>query len=105
MIAHWLGSSQDDMGSSNSPRNKDPKLGCETRRKKCSAELMRGIKPKLSFSKLFIFGCTVFMRKRDRDVNKLETKALEVKFVGYTEGETDTWCTYPTHARLWQFKM
>ena len=27
------------------------------------------------------------MRKRDRDVRKLEPKALEVKFVGYTEGE------------------
>ena len=54
---------------------------------KCPAELMRGIKPKLLFSKLFIFGCTVFMRKRDRDVNKLEPKALEGKFVGYTEGD------------------
>ena len=27
------------------------------------------------------------MRKRDRDVSKLETKALEGKFVGYTEGD------------------
>ena len=36
---------------------------------KCSAELMRGIKPKLSICKLSIFGCTVFMRKRDRDVS------------------------------------
>ena len=27
------------------------------------------------------------MRKRDRDVSKLEPKALEGKFVGYTEGE------------------
>ena len=48
---------------------------------------MRGIKPKLSISKLSIFGCTVFMRKRDRDVSELEPKALEVKFVGYTERE------------------
>ena len=48
---------------------------------------MRGIKPKLSISKLSIFGCTVFMRKRDRDVSKLEPKALEGKFVGYTEGD------------------
>ena len=47
---------------------------------------MRRIKPKLSISKLSIFG-TVFMRKRDRDVSKLEPKALEGKFVGYTEGE------------------
>ena len=54
---------------------------------KCPAELMRGIKPKLSICKLSIFGCTVFMRKRDRDVSKLEPKALEGKFVGYTEGE------------------
>ena len=44
---------------------------------KFPAELMRGIKPKLSISKLSIFGCTVFMRKRDRDVSKLEPKALE----------------------------
>ena len=53
---------------------------------KCPAELMRGIKPKLSISKLSIFGCTIFMRKRDRDVSKLDPKALEGKFVGYTEG-------------------
>ena len=45
---------------------------------KCPAELMRGIKPKLPFSKLSIFGCTVFMRKRDREVSKLEPKALEI---------------------------
>ena len=30
------------------------------REEKCPAELMRGIKPKLSISKLSIFGCTVF---------------------------------------------
>ena len=48
---------------------------------------MTGIKPKLPISKLSIFGCTVFMRKRDREVSKLEPKALEGKFVGYTEGE------------------
>ena len=46
---------------------------------------MRGIKPKLSISKLSIFGCTVFVRKRDKDVSKLEPKPLEGKFVGYTE--------------------
>ena len=51
----------------------------------CPAELMREIKPKLSISKLYIFGCTVFTRKWDRDVIKLEPKALEGKFVGYTE--------------------
>ena len=54
---------------------------------KCPAELMRGIKPKLSIGKLSIFGCTVFMSKRDRDVSKLEPKALEGKFLGYTEGD------------------
>ena len=54
---------------------------------KCPAELSRGIKPKLPISKLSIFGCTVFMRKKDREVSKLEPKALEGKFVGYTEGE------------------
>ena len=53
--------------------------------KKCPAELMRGIKPKFSISKLSIFGCTVFMRKRYRDISKLEPKALEGQFVGYTE--------------------
>ena len=48
---------------------------------------MRGIKPKLSISKLSIFDCTVFMRKRDRDVSKLDPKAVAGKFVGYTEGD------------------
>ena len=57
------------------------------REEKCPAELMRGIKPKLSIGKLSFFGCTVFMRKRDRDVSKLEPKAMEGKFVGYTEGD------------------
>ena len=47
----------------------------------CPAELMRGIKPKLPISKLSLFGCTVFMRKRDREVSKLEPKALEGKLV------------------------
>ena len=50
------------------------------------AELMRGIKPKLSVSKLSSFGCTVFLRKRERHVSKLELKALDGKFVGYTNG-------------------
>ena len=57
------------------------------REEKCPAELMRCIKPKLPISKLSIFGCTVFIRKRDRNVSKLEPKALEGKFVGYTEGK------------------
>ena len=54
---------------------------------KCPAKLMRGIKPKLPISKLSIFGCTVFMRKRDREVSKLEPKVQEGKFVGYSEGK------------------
>ena len=54
---------------------------------KCPSELLRDIKPKLSISKLSIFGGTVFMSKRDKDVGKLEPKALEGKFVGYTEGD------------------
>ena len=53
----------------------------------CPADLMRGVKPKLSISKPFIFGCTVFMRKRDRNFSKLEPKELEGKFVGCTEGD------------------
>ena len=44
-------------------------------------------KPKLPVSEFSICGCTVFMRKRDRDVSKLEAKALEGKFLGYNEGE------------------
>ena len=53
---------------------------------RCPAELMRGIKSKLPIRKLYVFGCAVFMRKRDRDFSKLEPKALEGKIVGYTEG-------------------
>ena len=52
---------------------------------KCPAELMPGIKPKFSIIKLSIFDCTVFMRKRDRDVCKLEPKALEGKRACYIE--------------------
>ena len=55
------------------------------REEKFPAELIRGITPKFSISKLSIFGCTVFMRKRDRDASKLEPKALEGNFVGYAE--------------------
>ena len=65
---------------------------------KCPAELMRGIKPKLSISKLSVLGCTVFMRKRDRDVSKLEPKAPEGKFVGYTEGD-NRYLVYLTNTR------
>ena len=52
------------------------------RREKCPADLMRGKKHKLPISKLCIFACTVFMRKRDKDVSELEPKALQGKFVG-----------------------
>ena len=54
---------------------------------KCPAQLMRGIKPKLPIGKLSTCGCTVFMRKWDRDVSKLEPKAMQGRFVGYTEGD------------------
>ena len=67
---------------------------------KCPAELMRGIKNKLSISKLSIIGCTVFMRKRDRDVSKLEPKALEGKFVGYTEGDNGYLVYVPNTRKL-----
>ena len=73
--------------------------------KKCPDDLIRGIKPKLSIIKLSIFGCTVFMRKRDRDVSKLQPKALEGKFVGYTKGDNGYLVYVTTHARLWQFEM
>ena len=66
---------------------------------------MRGIKLKLSISKLSILGCTVVMRKRDRDVSKLEPKALEGNLWVTPKETTDTWCTYATHAWLWQFEM
>ena len=66
---------------------------------KCSAELMRGVKPKLPISKLSISGCTVFMMKRDREVSKLEPEALEESLWVTLKEKTDTWCTYPTHAR------
>ena len=56
-------------------------------KEKCSANLMRGIKSKLSNSNLYVFGCPVFKRKRDRDVSKLEPKALEGMFLVYTEGD------------------
>ena len=56
---------------------------------KCKAELLRGIKPKLSISKSSIFGCTVIKRKRDRDVSKIEPKALGGKFVGYPEKDNE----------------
>ena len=55
--------------------------------KKCPAELMRGKKLKLSVTKVSIFGCTVFMRKRDGDVSKVETRPVEGKFVDYTAGD------------------
>ena len=36
ILAHWLGSLQKDVGSSNPPRNKDQQRSCETRRKTLS---------------------------------------------------------------------
>ena len=71
---------------------------------KCSAELMKGIKPKLPISNLSIFGCTVFMRKQDRDVSKLEPKALEGKIVGYTEGDNGYLLYVPNTRRAVAFR-
>ena len=39
------------------------------------------------------------MRKRDREVSKLEPKALKESLWVTLKEKTDTWCTYPTHAR------
>ena len=74
---------------------------------RCSAELMRGIKPKPPISKLYIFACTVFLRKRDRDVRELEPKALEGKFVVYTEGDSGYLVYVPSTRKVMavQFEM
>ena len=68
----------------------------------CPAELMRGIKPKLPISKLSIFGSTVFMGKREREREKSANLNprhwMESLWVTLKE-KTETWCTYPTHAR------
>ena len=53
------------------------------------AELMRCIKLKLPISKLSILSSIVFMRKRDRDVSKIQPNALEGKFVGYIDGNNE----------------
>ena len=57
---------------------------------------MRGIKPKLSITKSSNFVCTIFTRNRDKDVSKLEPKALEGRFVGYTE-EDNGYLMYVTN--------
>ena len=65
----------------------------------CPAELMRCVKPKLSNSNLYTYGCIDFM-KMDRDVSCFELKALEGKFVvTLKEAATFTWCTYATPAK------
>ena len=66
---------------------------------KCLAELKRGIKLKFSISNFSIFGCTVFMRMRDRDVSKLELKALEEKFMGYIERQNGYLCARTQHTQ------
>ena len=71
------------------------------RKEKCPAELMRSIKPKFPIKELSFFGYTVFVRKRERDVNKLEPKALEGTFASYTEGDKG----YQIHAGWWQLEM
>ena len=65
----------------------------------CPAELVQGIKHKFSTCKLSIFGCTVSMRKRDRDVSKIGPRALEGVFSRFTKGEHVHLVYLPTHAR------
>ena len=45
------------------------------------------------------------MRKRDTDFSKIEPKALEGKFLDYTERDNGYLVYVPTHARLWQSEM
>ena len=71
---------------------------------KCPSELMRGIKPKLSINKLSIFGCRVIMRMRDRDVSKLEPKALKGKIVGYTGGDNGYFVYVPNTRKVVAFR-
>ena len=64
----------------------------------CPAEPLRGIKPKLSSSKLSIFCCTVLKSTGDRDVSKLEPKAVKGKFLGYPEVDNG-YMVYVTNTR------
>ena len=52
---------------------------------RCPAELMWGIKSGLPIDKLSISGGSFLMRKRDRGLSNLETKACEGKLADYTE--------------------
>ena len=54
---------------------------------KCPTELMLCMKSKLPISNFSMFGCTVFMTKRDKDVSTHEPRALEGGFVRYTQGD------------------
>ena len=56
--------------------------------KRSPAELKRGIKPQPTISKQSIFGCRVFLKKREKEVSKLEPKALEGNFAAYTDDDT-----------------
>ena len=84
MLAHRLRTFRFDVRSSDSSRNKDQKIGAG--RRKNPAELMRGVKPRFSISKLFIFGCTVFMRKKDRR-QQTWSQGTGRKILGSTEGD------------------
>ena len=84
MLARWLKTSHDDLGSSDFSLNKNPTLGCVARRRKAPSSAEARYKPKLSISELSNFACTVFTRKGDTYVSKL---ILEGMFVGYTEGD------------------
>ena len=105
LIAHWHRTFQNHVRSSNSSCNKDQDLFGRRGEEKCPAELMQIIKPKPSISKLSLFRCTVFMRRRDRNVSQLESKAWKKSLWVTLKETTDTWCTLPTEARLWQFEM
>ena len=63
--------------------------------KRSPAELMRGIKPQPSISKLSIFGCRVFIKKREKEVGKLEPKALEGILRLTLTMTPDTSCSFP----------
>ena len=67
---------------------------------------MGGIKPNLQLvsSKLSFFGCTVFMRKSDRDVSEIETKALKGKHVAYTEGDNGYLVYVPNTCKVVAFR-
>ena len=63
---------------------------------------MRGIKPKLSISKLSIFGS--WGSGAEMSAKLISRHWKESLWVTLKE-TTDTWCTYTIHTRLWKFEM